>query len=132
MTGAKCVFVVDDDPSVRHSLSRLVRTAGYDSRDFASVNEFLDALSSDLSGCVVLDAGMPGLSVEKLQAELEARSLNLPIIVVTAYDDPGTKGKARKMEAVGFFGKPVDGTALLNAIDWAMHSNSVDGNRENV
>jgi FixJ family two-component response regulator len=132
MSGANCVFVVDDDPSARSGLARLVRTAGYDSRDFASVNEFLDALSSDVSGCVVLDAGMPGLSVEKLQAELEARSLKLPIIVVTAYDDPGTKRKARKMEAVGFFGKPVDGTALLNAIDWALHSNRVDGNRENV
>ena len=132
MTGAKCVFVVDDDPSARHGLSRLVRTAGYDSCEFASANEFLDALSSDVSGCVVLDAGMPGLSVEKLQAELKARSLNLPIIVVTAYNDPETRRKARKMEAVGFFDKPVDGTALLNAIDWAMQSNSVDGNRENV
>jgi hypothetical protein len=76
---------------------------------------------------------MPGLSVEKLQAELEARSLNLPIIVVTAYNDPETTWrKARKMEAVGFFDKPVDGTALLNAIDWAIQSNGVDGNRENV
>ena len=122
MTGAKCVFVVDDDPSARHGLSRLVRTAGYNCRDFASVNEFLDALSSDLSGCVVLDAGMSGLSVEKLQAELEARSLNLPIIVVTADDDPETRQKAQQIKAAAFFRKPIDGTALRDAIDWALRS----------
>ena len=132
MTGSNCVFVVDDDPSARSGLTRLVRTAGYDSRDFASVNDFLDALGSDVSGCVVLDAGMPGLSVEKLQAELEARGAHLPVIVVTTHDDPETRRKAKQMKAVSFFCKPVDGTALLNAIDWAMQSNSVDGNREDV
>jgi FixJ family two-component response regulator len=132
MTGATCVFVVDDDPSARSGLARLVRTAGHDSRDFASVSDFLDALGSEVTGCVVLDAGMPGLSGEELQAELEARGAHLPIIVVTTHDDPETRRKAKQLKAVGFFGKPVDGTALLNAIDWVLHSNSLDGNRENV
>ena len=132
MANVYCVFVVDDDPSVRRGLSRLVRTAGHDSRDFASVSDFLDALGSEVTGCVVLDAGMPGLSGGELQAELEARGAHLPVIVVTTHDDPETRRKAKQMKAVSFFDKPVDGTALLNAIDWAMQSNSVDGNRENV
>ena len=67
MVGANCVFVVDDDPSARCGLARLVRTAGHDSCDFASVAEFLTALRSGLSGCVVLEAGMPGISGEQLQ-----------------------------------------------------------------
>ena len=126
MPNARCVFVVDDDPSARRGLSRLLRTAGYDVRDFASANEFLDALGSEASGCLVLDARMPGLSGEELQAELELRGIHLPIIVVTGDDDPETKRKAEKMKAVGFFRKPVDGTALLDAIEWALRSNGKD------
>ncbi len=122
MTNATCVFVVDDDPSARGGLARLLRTAGHDVRDFASANEFLDALDPKMSGCLVLDARMPGLSGEELQAELKARGVDLPIIVVTADDDPETRQRALGMGAAGFFRKPVDGTALLDAIRWALRS----------
>jgi FixJ family two-component response regulator len=123
MTEAHRIFVVDDDPSARKGLARLLRTAGHDVHDFASANEFLDALDPDVSGCLVLDARMPGMSGEELQVELQARGVHLPIIVVTADDDPATKQKAQKMKAVSFFRKPVDGTALLDAIEWALRSN---------
>ena len=103
-------------------MARLIRTAGYDVRDFASVNEFLEALGSDVPGCVILDAGTPGLSSEKLLAELEAHDLNPPIIVVTTHDDSATRRRAQELNALGFFRKPVDGTALLDAIEWAMRS----------
>ena len=124
MVSANCVFVVDDDSSARSGIARLVRTAGHDSCAFASVSEFLDALDSDVSGCVVLEAGMPGISGEHLQTELESRDLHLPIIVVTSHDDLETRWKAKKMRAVAFFNKPVDGTALFDAIKWALQSNS--------
>jgi len=124
------VFIVDNDPSARNGLTRLLRTAGHDGRGFASLSEFLDALGQKTSGCVVLDAAMLGLSGEKLRAEIKAHGVHLPIIVVTAKDDPETRQKARKMRAVGFFSKPVDGTALLDAIDWAMHLNSPSSRRE--
>ena len=126
MANANCVFVLDDDLSARTGLTRLLRAAGHDVRDFASAQEFLDALGSEASGCLVLDARMPGLSGEELQAELELRGIHLPIIVVTGDDDPETKRKAEKMKAVGFFRKPVDGTALLDAINWALRSNGKD------
>ncbi len=104
-----------------------MRAAGYRVREFASANEFLDALENDVSGCLlVLDARMPGLSGEELQAELEARGVDLPTLVVTADDDPETRRKAQKMKAAGFFRKPVDGTALLDAIDWALRSRRSD------
>ncbi|MCK4773726.1 MAG: response regulator [Candidatus Krumholzibacteria bacterium] len=120
MTKPHKIFVVDDDPSARKGLTRLLRAAGHDVRDFASANEFLDTLAPETSGCLVLDARMPGLSGEELHAELHARGIHLPIIVVTADDDPATRQSAQKLKAVSFFRKPVDGTALLDTIEWAL------------
>ena len=130
MTNTDCVFVVDDDPSARNGLVRLLRTADRDVHAFASVDEFIDALDAEACGCVVLDARMPGLSGEDLQAALEARDLTLPIIVVTGDDKPETMQKAREMKAAGFFRKPVDGTALLDAIAWVLRSSNASGNQE--
>ena len=124
MTNVTTVFIVDDDLSARKGLARLIRTASYDVRDFASVDDFLDSLSSDVHGCVVLDAGMSGLRVCKFRRKSRRAGLHLPIIVVTAHDDPETRRKAKKMNAVGFFRKPVDGPALLDAIDWALRASN--------
>ena len=130
MADTDCVFVVDDDPSARNGLARLLRSAGRDVRPFASVEEFLDDLDPEASGCVVLDARMPGLSANELHAALEARAIYLPIIVVTGDDAPETRRKAREMKAAGFFRKPVDGTALLDAVAWVMRSKTASGNQE--
>ena len=79
---------------------------------------------------MVLDAGMPGLSGKELQAELTARGVHLSIIVITSNDDPETRRKAEEMKAAGFFRKPVDGTALLDAIDWTLRSSGTGGNHK--
>ena len=129
MTESSVVFVVDDDPSARKGITRLLRTAGHDVRAFESAEEFLAQLESDQCGCVVLDARMPGLSGEGLQTELKTRSVHLPLIFVTADDDPATRHRAQQMKAVGFFRKPVDGFALLDAIKWALESEG-DGRGE--
>ena len=128
MPNIRRVFVVDDDESARRGLARLLRAAGHDVREFASGNEFLDALQPEVSGCVLLDLRMPGLSGEELQAELESLRVDLPIIVVTADDDPAARRKARTMKATAFFRKPVDGTALLDSITWALRSANSSGN----
>lgn len=114
------VFVVDADCSARSGLARLLRAAGHDVRDFASAEEFLAALDAEASGCVVLDASVPGLSGEKLMSELAARSAHLQIIVVTTADDPEIRRMAGEMRAAAYFRKPVDGPALLDAIAWAL------------
>ena len=124
MNNVNYVYVVDDDPSARKGIARLVRTASYIVSDFASANEFLEALGPDAQGCVILDAGMPGLSTEEKQEDFKSYSARLPIIVVSAHDDLETRQRAKKLGAVGFFRKPVDGTALLDAIDWALRSSS--------
>jgi FixJ family two-component response regulator len=132
MTNVKCVFVVDDDPSARKGLSRLLRIAGHNVREFASANEFLDAIESDVSGCLVLDLRMPGITGVELREALKARGAHLSIIVVTGDDDPETRWKAEKMKAEGFFRKPVDGMALIDAIEWALRSNSTGGNHKKI
>jgi FixJ family two-component response regulator len=122
MSETRRVFVVDDDESARRGLARLLRVAGHDVREFTSANELPERLDPEMRGCLVLDLRMPGLSGEELRAELDSRCADLPIIVITADDDPETRSQACVMKAVAFFRKPVDGTALLDAIDWAIRS----------
>ena len=126
MAGTNRTFVVDDDPSARSGLARLLRAAGYDVRVFASADEFLDTFDPDLSGCLVLDIRMPGMTGEEMQAELNARGVHLPTIVVTADDTQGTRQLAQKMKAVAFFRKPVDGLALVDAIKWVLEREMED------
>lgn len=126
------VFVVDDDSSARNGLARLLRTAGHDVRAFASAEEFLDDFDPETFGCLVLDVRMPGMSGQELQAELAARGVGLPMIVVSADDDPETRRAAHRMKAAAFFRKPVDGSALLDAIDWAVRWNLANGSAEEI
>ena len=130
MIKPRLVFVVDDDSSARSGIARLLRTAGHDVRAFASAEEFLDDFDPETFGCLVLDARMPGMSGEELLAELKTRGVHLPIIAVSADDDPETRRAAHRMNAAAFFRKPVDGSALLDAIDWAVQLSLTNGDHE--
>ena len=127
----KYIFVIDDDQSARSGIARLLRVAGYVVREFVSAREFLEHLKDEVAGCIVLDIRMPGLSGSELMTELKLRCIDLPIIVITGDDDSETRMKADKMKAIGFFRKPVDGHALLDAIDWALRSSSTSSNHNN-
>ena len=120
MSNAGNVFVLDKDRSARHGLVRLLRAAGHDVRDFASAREFLDILDADTSGCLVLDAGIAETSGAELLKNLRSKDSHLAIIVMTAGDSPRIKGIAREMKAKGCFRKPIDGSALLDTVDWAL------------
>ena len=74
------------------------------------------------ASCLVMDIRMPGLSVEELALELGKRGIHLPIIIISADDNEETRQIARRVGAAGYFRKPVDGTALLDAIQWACSS----------
>jgi two-component system response regulator FixJ len=124
----KYIFVIDDDQSARSGIARLLRVAGHAVREFVSAREFLEHLKDEVAGCMVLDIRMPGMSGDELIAELNRRCIDIPIIIITGDDDPETKIKADKMKAIGFFRKPVDGHALLDAIDWALRSSSTSSN----
>lgn len=116
------VIVIDDDPSVRKGLLRLLSKAGYKVSQFTSLNDFMDDIKPELSGCIVMDLGIPCLSEKDLQAEFKKHGIRLPVIIISADDDSKTRQRAKEMKAIGFFRKPVDGTALIDAIDWAIQS----------
>ena len=121
MSRTSSVFVVDADPSPRDGLLRLLNAAGYDARAFESASEMLRAFDqqSDFIGCIILDARLRGMSGSGLHRELMARGLTAPVIVLTADAGPEPSRMAQDLKAAGFFCKPVDSQALLDAIEWA-------------
>jgi FixJ family two-component response regulator len=116
------VFLVDDDPSVRRALTRLIRSAGYDVQPFASARDFLDnsSVCDRSSACLVLDVRMPGLSGLDLQHELQAAKKPLPIVFITGHGDIPMSVKAMKNGAVDFLPKPVKDNVLLKAVEQAL------------
>lgn len=116
----RCVFIIDDNSSARNGIARLLRTAGYAVFDFSSAGEFLEKINPDVSGSLLLDISMPGLREDELVRELDKRNIDLSIIVVTGDVNSETRRKANNINAAGFFRKPVDGTALLDALEWAL------------
>ena len=115
------VFLIDDDPSVRRALARLIKSAGYQVQPFVSAREFLDRMPDAASpACLVLDVRMPGLSGLDLQRELQAANATLPIIFITGHGDIPMSVKAMKDGAVDFLPKPVKDKDLLRAIESAL------------
>ena len=114
------VFVIDDDASVRKSLSRVLRAAGYSSETFSSAEEFLGREHFNGIGCLLLDVQMPGLNGMELQKELNKADYHMPIIFVTGHGDIPTGVEAIKEGAVDFLTKPVDYKQLLQAIERAI------------
>jgi FixJ family two-component response regulator len=116
----RCVFVIDDNSSARNGIARLLRAAGYTVCDYPLASEFLKKINPEVYGCLVLDISMPGLREDELVMELKKRNIDLPIIVLTGDDNLETRRKANNLNAAGFFRKPVDGVALLDAVEWAL------------
>ena len=114
------IFVVDDDPSLRHALSNLLRSVGLRVEAFGSAREFLTGQRPDAPGCLVLDVRLPGLSGLDLQRELAAAQIDLPIIFITGYGDIPMTVRAMKAGAVEFLSKPFRDQDLLDAIRQAL------------
>ncbi len=110
------VFIVDDDPAVSKSLSRLLRSAHLPVAAFSSPHEFLERYDPNLAGCLVLDVAMPGLNGLELQRALIARGHEPPIIFLTGHGDIPMSVQAMKRGAVDFLTKPVNDADLLKAI----------------
>ena len=115
------VFVVDDDESVRTALKRLLKSAGHKVITFSCAEEFFDHDHRfDVSGCLVLDIRMPGLSGLELQDQMAAAGINIPIIFITGHGNVPASVRAMKAGAVDFLEKPFDDLALLDAIHRAI------------
>jgi FixJ family two-component response regulator len=117
---APLVLVVDDDPSVRKGLSRLLASADYAVEAFASAQEFLAREPYPGPCCLVLDVRMPGLTGMQLQEMLAATGRRMSIVFVTGHADVPTSVKAMKAGAVDLLTKPVDVEDLIAAIQRAV------------
>ena len=129
-SAAPRVFLVDDDASVRKSLARLLKTAGYEAELFASVADFLARAPYDGPCCLVLDVRMPGLTGLDLQEALRAKGQRLSIVFITGYRDVPVSVKAMKAGAVDFLTKPVDAETHLAAIRQAVARTLTDRRRQ--
>ena len=114
------VSVVDDDPSVRRSLARLVKGAGYRVEAYASAQEFLARPPEEGPACLLLDVRMPGLTGLDLQETLAIAAHSTSIVFITGYRDVRASVKAMKAGAVDFLTKPIDDQELLGAIERAV------------
>jgi FixJ family two-component response regulator len=116
VTSAPVIAIVDDDPSVRRALHRLVRSAGYAVHSFASSHEFLDSLPGRRVACLILDIHLNGMSGFDLQERLAADKVDVPVIFISAHDDAPTRGRIERSGAAAYLWKPVDEQALLSTI----------------
>ncbi len=110
------VFIIDDDPSARRGLARLVKAAGMRQESFSSARDFLQSGKYGGPGCIVLDVRMPEMTGPELQLEMVKAEYSMPIIFLSAHADVEITAEAMKMGAVDFLTKPVDRDDLLEAI----------------
>lgn len=120
MSGGQVICIVDDDPSVRRALARLIRSCGLPVETFASAAEFSDAPHADGIACVVLDVHLGHVSGLDLREQIVAQPAHPPVILMTAHDDVATRERILKSGAPGFLRKPFESSALLTAIGRAI------------
>ncbi|MEJ2165091.1 MAG: response regulator [Desulfobacterales bacterium] len=110
------VHIIDDDESVRRALWMLLESAGFKVKPHVSGEAFFADETAASSDCIITDIRMPGLSGLDLIERLRLQGRNIPVIVISAYDDDHTRRRACKLGAAAFFCKPVDDIELIDAI----------------
>jgi FixJ family two-component response regulator len=113
------VYVVDDDPMLCRAIARLLSSAGHSVMTFHSPAAFLSRRPLPAEGVLILDVRMPSSTGPELQAQLVAEKSSLAIYFMSAVDDAATRERVIDAGALGWFTKPIDGDALLSALDSA-------------
>jgi len=125
------VFIVDDDPSILKSLSRLLSTQNYDVIPYSSAIRFLESIPIPHPSCLILDIFMPELDGLKLQKKLTSLDSKPPIIFLTGKGDISMTVQAMKAGAFDFLEKPIDSQLLINTVNKALEHDAVT-NREQI
>jgi len=131
MADAPTVFVIDDDPSIRAALKRLVASVGLPCEAFASADAYFAALDPAAAGCLIVDIRLPGASGLELQEKLGRNGYHVPVIFLTAHGDIRTTVRAMKGGAMDFLTKPFHEQELLDAIRHAIDLDR-EGRRKHV
>ena len=114
------ISIVDDDEALRSSLEDLIRSAGFRVEGFSSAEAFLRSNQVQTTDCLILDVRMPGMTGPGLQRDLRSESADLPIIFITAYENPNVRAQVMEAGAVAFLYKPFYEEDLLDAINAAL------------
>ena len=117
---APIVFVIDDDPSVRRAIKRLIGSVGLQVELFGSAQEFLHSKRPDAPSCLVLDIRLPGISGLDFQRQLAEANIHIPIIFITGHGDIPMSVQAMKAGAVDFLSKPFRDQDMLDAVERAI------------
>ncbi len=120
MNDKATVFVVDDEPPIRDSLTLLLEQDGFAVDTYSSAEKFLAACRPLPQSCAIIDIRMPGMDGLQLQAELSRRGVLLPIIFLTGHGDIPMSVRAIKAGAVDFLTKPVTGSGLVKSVRAAL------------
>jgi len=114
------VAIVEDDPSMRRSLERLLNAHGFAAEVFSSAEAFLDCYPDNLLACVVLDIHLPGMSGLQLQTRLNVAGSILPVIVITGIDDEDVRAAAIHQGCTAYLRKPFPASLLIDAVNDAL------------
>ncbi len=117
---APVIFVVDDDPSVRIALERLIKSVGFRVQTFDTAQTFFNHAPCDAPCCLILDVRMPQMSGLEIQEEMTLRGLYMPIIFITGHGTVSMSVRAMKAGAMDFLEKPFEEQQLLDAIQAAV------------
>ena len=113
----KTIVVVEDDPGMSKAIGRLLRVAELQPLIFSSAEAFLDSDAVRRADCLVLDVHLPGISGLELRDRIVFDGYQMPIIFITAQDEPSTRAEAESQRCSAYFRKPFDGQAFLKAIE---------------
>jgi FixJ family two-component response regulator len=122
--GKLTVYVIDDDLSMRRSLSILLRSTGLCVQTFSSGREFLDFPKPNAPSCLILDVRLRGENGLSLQEDVAKNGVRMPIVFMTGYADIEMTVKAMKAGALDFFAKPFREQDMLDAVALALARDS--------
>ena len=114
--GQQTVFIVDDDPSICEALSNLLESVGIPAHSYSSAEAFREDWNREDTGCLLLDARLPGIGGVQFQEQMRAIGIDLPIIFMTAHGDVPMVRKVMRAGAVEFLTKPFQKEELLHAV----------------
>ncbi len=118
---AQMVYLIDDNKSVRRAFELFFRSAGFEFQSFESAAGFLSGFKPGLNDILVLDLNMPGMNGIDLLKKLEQDGIHLPVIVVTAFDDPKSRAYCKEYGVLAYLRKPADGEALIDIIRYSQN-----------
>jgi FixJ family two-component response regulator len=116
------IFLIDDDHSVRRGYELFLLSAKMECKSFENANEFLGACSPGKGDLLILDLNLPGMSGLDVLKKFTQDDIHIPVIVVTAFDDPSSRKKCKDYGVKVFLRKPVDGETLIDIIKYNLQA----------